>query len=224
MSCPHLRLRSASRILAIAVACLVFLCPSGVRAQTPTVTIGPSGVKVRVESAPLGDVIDALSLAAGFRVTYAGARPTAMLYNTEIETPTVAETLARVLAGQDVNYGAVFDLSGRNVTTLMMLGPATPTGGPSAPSGRAPARPFSPPSNPRNDLPPVDDDPAEMEDSFKEPATPEPSPTLEPPPASPETDEVKTVPLPPSPFSPRPLVISPFAPRPTPPPAPSPLS
>jgi len=193
-------------------------------AQAPAVTIGPSGVKVRIRSAPLGDVIDALSVAAGFKVTYAGARPTAMLYNTEIETPTVAETLARVLAGQKINYAAVFDLSGRNVTTLMILGPAAPTGGAPPAPGRATVRPFSPPTNPRNDLPPVDDDPAEMEESAPGPDSPEPPPTLEPPPEGPTPDEVKTVPLPPDPFSPRPLVVSPFAPRPTPPPAPSPLS
>ena len=54
-------------------------------------------------SATLAETIDALARAAGFKVTYDGARPSAMLFNAEIDTPTVAQTLFRLIDGQNLN-------------------------------------------------------------------------------------------------------------------------
>ena len=223
-----MRFRGLARrgpLILLVLAGSLFLLPlrGSARAAAPVVTISATGVKVQVASAPLSEAIDALSRVAGFKVTYEGPRPTAMLFNAEIDTPSVAETLVRLLDGQNLNYGVVFDLTGRKVTSLMVLGPASKKGGTPATSsvGSSP-RPFTPPRNPRNDLPPVDDDPAEFEAPPPEPLVPEPTPSASPPLLGPQPDGVQTVPRPPSPFAPRSLVISPFAPRPTPTPSPSP--
>jgi hypothetical protein len=205
---------------------LLPLCGS-VRAAPPMVSISPGSVRIQVTSASLAEAVDALSRAAGFKVTYEGPRPMGMIFNVEINSPSVAETLFRLLDGQNVNYGVVFDLTGRQVASLMVLGPAAKHGGVTttpASSGAAP-RQFAPPRNPRNDLPLVDDDPEEEAEAEPEPpaAVPEATASPSPDPAgSPDPADRRTVPQPPSPFSPRPLVVSPFAPRATPSPSPSP--
>jgi hypothetical protein len=210
--------------LAVAGSLLVFPLGGSVRAAIPVVTISAAGVRVEVASAPLTDTIDALSRAAGFKVTYEGSRPTVMLFNAEIESPTVAETLFRLLDGQNLNYGVVFDLTGRKVTSLMVLGPASKKAAatPASPDRPTP-RPFTPPRNPRGELPPLDDDPAEVDDDQAEPAVPEPTPLVPSPAPGPQgSGAAPTAPLPPSPFAPRSLVVSPFAPRLAPSPTPSP--
>jgi len=207
-------------LLALSAAWASFQTGGSVRAQAPSVTVTPNSVRVQVASAPLAEVIDALSRAAGFKVSYSGPRPTAVLFKTEIETPTVAEALLRLLGGENLNYGVVFDLSGRNVTTLMMLGPAAKSA--AGTSGSSVPRPFSSPVNPRNEPPPADEEPsAPVEPEAADPGPEPPAPEA----TEPARSEVGTVPMPPSPFAPRPLVISPFSrptPSPPPPPAPSP--
>ncbi len=192
-----------------------------VRAAAPVVTITPTGARVQVSSATLAETIDALARVAGFKVTYDGARPSAMLFNAEVDTPTVAHTLNRLLEGQNLNYGIVFDLTGTKVTALMIFGTASKTSG-SAGGGSTTARPqpFATPRNPRATLPPVDDDPVE---EVQADTTPEPTPTPTPSPVAPQQGATPNMP---SPFAPRPFG-RPLVPPPTPPPAaptPSPLS
>ncbi len=89
-----------------------------------------------------------------------------------IDTPTVAQALLRLLEGQNLNYAALFDLSGKRVTSLMILGVVPKSAaapGPAAGGTRdlSRSRLREPP------LPPVDDDPAEESEETPEP---EPSP------------------------------------------------
>ncbi|MEO8499689.1 MAG: hypothetical protein ABI565_02150 [Vicinamibacteria bacterium] len=202
---------------ALAAFGLAMVVPPGRPAQAaqPVILSSANSTKITVTAVSLTDTIDALARAAHFRVTYEGARPTGMLFNAEIDTPSVAGTLARLLEGQNLNYGIVFDLSGRQVTLLMILGPASKLGGVSG-AGSAPPRPqpFTTPRSPRNDLPPVDDDPEEVA------AEPEPSPAPAPS-ATPGGAPVSPFRPPPSPFAPRPFGLSPGAP---PQPTPSPLA
>ncbi|HQZ17685.1 MAG TPA: hypothetical protein PLD86_12495, partial [Vicinamibacteria bacterium] len=102
--------------------------PASVQAAPPLVTLNATGAKIVVTRASLAEAIDALARAAGFKVTYEGARPTAMLYNAEIDTPTVAQTLFRLIDGQNLNYAVTFDLTGKRVTLLMVLGAQPKTG------------------------------------------------------------------------------------------------
>ncbi|MEO8362439.1 MAG: hypothetical protein ABI672_20595 [Vicinamibacteria bacterium] len=170
-----------------------------VHAGPPVITMTPSGVRIQAASSTLAETIDALSKAAGFKLTYDGARPAASLFNLDIDTPNLSQTLVRLLEGQNLNYAMLMDKSGTKVTSLMILGLA-PKGASTLPGGGS-SRPgaFSPPRSPKNDLPPVDDDPAEVE-------APTPTPTPAPTPA----------PVPLSPFAPRSPFGSPFPPRPRP--------
>lgn len=210
-------------LVAIGALSVSWSLRDSVHATAPIVTISPTGARVQVVSASLSETIDALSRAAGFQVTYEGARPSAMLFNAEIDTPSAAQTLFRLLDGQNLNYGVVFDLSGKNVTSLLILGVARKTGGAAeaAPSAFRP-QPFTPPRTPRNDPPLLDDDPEEQA-LPPEPTAPEPSPSVSP--APPWTLQgpgqgSQAPPLLRPPFAPRPLLTSPFAPRPTPSPSP----
>lgn len=209
--------RGLPGLLGISASMLAVPLIGSADAATPVVTIGTTGAKIQIVSASLVDTIDALSRAAGFKVTYEGSPPATMLFNAEIDTPTVPQTLSRLLDGQNLNYGVVFDLSGRRVTRLMIFGVAPKAG---ATSGATPARPqpFATPRNPREALPPVDDDPPES--SEPEPAVPEPTPSPTAAPQGPGGQTPPASPFPPSPFSPRPF--GPFGPRPTPLPSPSP--
>lgn len=209
------------RIGLISSLLLVLAPEQPVRAAPPSVSLSPGSVKIQVTASSVAEAIDALSRATGFKVTYEGPRPVGMIFNAEITTPSVAETLFRLLEGQNLNYGVVFDLSGTRVTSLMVLGPASKKAGIAAPaSSSSGSRAFAPPRNPRNDLPPVDDDPAEEAEPEAAPAAPEPTPAISPSPSPEGSTANRTVPVPPSPFTPRPLVVSPFAPRPTPSPLP----
>ncbi len=184
------------------------------QAAPPLVTLNAAGAKIVVARASLAEAIDALARAAGFKVTYEGARPAAMLYNAEIDTPTVAQTLFRLIDGQNLNYAVTFDLTGKKVTFLMVLGAQPKTGRPAGASpGGARPQPFTPPRGPRTDVPVVDDDPVEPE--------PEPTPTPAPSPPVPVrgVPGAPASPFPPSPFAPRPFG-SPFGPRPSPSPSP----
>ena len=128
-------------------------------------------------SAPLSEAIDALARAAGFKVTYEGARPNVMLFNAEIETPSVAQTLLRLIDGQNLNYAVMFDLTGKKVTSLMVLGTQSKPGAAApAPATASRPQPFTPPRTSRADMNVVDDDPIEPE---PEP-TPQPTPTPAP--------------------------------------------
>ena len=187
------------------------------RAAAPVVTVTPSGARVQVSSATLAETIDALARVADFKVTYDGARPSAMLFDAEIDTPSVAHTLHRLLDGQNLNYGVVFDLTGTKVTALMIFGTTSKTAG-SAAGASTPVRPqpFATPRNPRATMPPVDDDPVEE-------AQPEPTP--EPTPAPTPTAQPAGTPIMSSPFAPRPFgrpLVAPPTPPPTPAPSPSP--
>ena len=201
------------RLLALGVALLTLPFHRPVEAAAPVVTLGPAGAKIHIASSSLSEAIDALARAASFKVTYEGPRPTAMLYNAEIDTPTVAQTLFRLIDGQNLNYAVMFDLSGKKVTKLMVLGTQPKTGG--AASG-AVSRPqaFTPPRSPRADMPVVEDDPL--------PAEPEPTPQPSPSPSPIPSKDGQAAPpgAPYSPFGPRPPFGGPFGPRPTPSPSP----
>lgn len=175
-------------------------------AAAPIVTITATSARIQITAATLSDTIDTFARAAGFKVTYEGARPSAMLFNAEIDTPNVAQTLNRLLDGQNLNYGVVLDLSGTRVTSLMIFGPA-PRAGFGSTAGRPQS--FATPRNTRTTPAPIDDEPVE------EPvAEPSPEPTPSPSPGATSTR--------PSPFGPRPPFGRPFGAVPTPPPAPAP--
>lgn len=201
---------------ALGLAAMVGPLHGSVLAAPPVVTVGAAGAKIKVTQASLSEAIDALARAAGFKVTYEGVRPSAMLYNAEIDTPTVAQTLFRLIDGQNLNYAVLFDLSGKKVTSLMVLGvQQKPGGAQGSPAALARPQPFTPPRATRSDLPVVDDEPADAEPE----ATPQPTPapaTAVPARAAPGA---QSPPFPPSPFAPRPLG-SPFGPRPSPSPLP----
>ncbi len=208
--------RNLPRIAVLLAALVAPPLHRPVQAAPPVVTLGPGGARIVVASASLGEAIDALARAAGFKVTYEGARPGAMLYNAEIDTPSVAQTLFRLIDGQNLNYAVMFDLSGRNVASLMVYG-APPKASGSAATSPAVARPqpFTPPRGPRTEVPAVDDDAVESE---PEPTpAPSPSPTPFIPARGPGG---QGSPFPPSPFAPRPPFGSPFGPRPSPSPSP----
>jgi len=181
------------------------------------VTVGPAGTKIKVTQASLTEAIDALAHAAGFKVTYDGAHPNAMLYNAEIDTPTVAGTLFRLIDGQNLNYAVMFDKTGKKVTSLMVLGiPPKTSGAPGAAITGGRPQGFTPPTRIRTDTPVVEDDPVA-------PAEPEPTPTPSPTPKDPSSGTpAGPGPFPPSPFGPRPPYGVPFGPRPAPSPTPSP--
>lgn len=191
------------------------------QAAPPQVTVGATGARIRVTSASLSEVIDAFARAANFRVTYEGARPTGMIFNAEIDTPSVAQTLFRLIDGQNLNYAVLFDLTGKRVTSLMVLGAPAKVGGTAAAAvGASRPQPFTPPRVSRADTPVVEDDPpADLE--------PEPSPqtTPTPPPIAPQRG-VPGGPPPAfqnSPFAPRPPYGTPFAAPPSPSPSAAPV-
>ncbi len=201
------RLRGRGRLglIAIGTCFLVVRGDHPVIAGPPEVTIGAEGVKVRSASSSLTETIDALARAGKLKVSYSGARPSAMLYDLDIESPSISQALFRVLDGQNVDYGVVFDASGQTIASLVILGtPAKAGGGNPAARSQPAAAP----------LPPVDDDPAVNEEV---PATPEPEPEPPPPPAATPARQ----PPPVSPFAPRPLVVSPCGPRSEPSPSPT---
>lgn len=209
-------------LVAIGALSVSWSLRDSVRAAAPIVAISPTGVRVLVVSASLSETIDALSRVAGFKVTYEGARPNAMLFNAEIDTPSVAETLFRLLDGQNLNYGVVFDLSGKRVTSLLILGVVRKTSGAADAGPASRPQPFAPPRTPRSDPPLLDDDPEEQA-LPPEPTAPEPSASASPsPPGTPQGQGQgsQAPPLLRPPFAPRPLVTSPFGPRPTPSPSP----
>ena len=216
MTSEGLERRHLPRAAALVAVLAAMSFHQTVRAAPPVVTLRAGGAKIVVASASLSEAIDALSRAAGFKVTYEGARPAFMLYNAEIDTPSVAETLFRLIDGQNLNYAVMFDLSGRNVTSLMVFGAPPKAGGSAAttPVSTRP-QPFSPPRGPRTEMPAVDDDAVEPEPEPTPAPTPSPSPSV--PPRGPAG---QGSPFPPSPFAPRPPFGSPFGPRPSPSPSP----
>src|SRR6186713_2250284 len=163
-------------LIALAAVALAFF-PGPARAAGAVVTLSPTNARLQISGGSLAEAIDALARTANFKVSYEGPRPSALLFNTDIDTPTVAQTLFRLLEGQSLNYAVVLDLTGRNVTRLMILGPpvrAAGTGPAGGSGGVRPPQPFATPRGPRNEVPPADPDAAEE----PEPAPgPSPSPT-----------------------------------------------
>lgn len=212
--------RASHRAGAVAALAGALSFAGAVQADQPVVVTSAASTKITITSASLGEAIDALARTAGFKVTYEGGRPNAMLYKTEVDTPSVAESLARLLDGQNLNYGIVFDLTGRKVTLLMVLGPAIkPAGGTAAGAAGAASRPqpFATPRSPRNEPPPEEDDAQEL--------AAEPEPTPSPTPAASPSIPPRNGPIspfqPPSPFGPRPIGVPPGGPpRPSPTPSP----
>jgi hypothetical protein len=199
-------------VVAVSGALFMLFRSLGAFAQSsaPVVTLGPGLARIDVTASSLGDAIDALARAGSFKVTYEGGRPTAMLYKTQIDTPSVSRTLVRLLEGQNLNYGMVMDPTGQQVTTLIILGLASRSAAaPNSGSSGSRSQPFATPRPPRN---PVPEAPQEV-------AEPEPPAVAEPAP-SPTPVEIRPV-APPS-MGPRMPFGRPFGPRPSPSPTPSP--
>lgn len=196
----------------VTIAAMVgFGPPRAVQAAPPQVTVDLTGTRIRIVSATLAEVIDSLARAAGFKVTYESSRPGAMLFNVDIEAPNVAQALARVLEGQNLNHGVVFDITGATVTSLLIMGtpPRSGASPPPASAGRPHAFPTPPPQAQR-DQPLPEGAQGEMPEAADEPQ-PTPAPTPLPTPG-----------LTQSPFRPRPNFPRPFSPQPFgPPPSPS---
>lgn len=202
-----------------------------VRADLPLVTLGPDSVKIQAAAASLTEIIDALARAASFQVSYEGPRPSAMLFNAEIESPSIPRALFRLLDGQNLNFAVVLDPSGGKVASVMILGVA-PKGRVAATSGSTNPEPQAFPTPLRSRRPargnpaPVEEEVPENEETVEqeEPAgRAEPAEPTAPPPAVPAD---VGMPAPPSPFAPRSPFGSPFGPpfgpRPLPSPKPSP--
>ena len=214
-----------SLTMALTVVAEILLSPASrvVHAGPPVITLGPDRVSVKVAQASLFDAVDALARTAGFAVTYDGARPARMLYGAEIAAATVPQALVKMLDGQNINYAMVLDLSGRRVTSLIIMGAPKSTAAAGAGSGNPAgtrSQPFASPRQPRVDLPPVDDEPAPEEEASPEPivpppATPGPPASVQPPVAGTPNPGFRT-----SPFGPRPPYLPPFGPNPRPSPSP----
>jgi hypothetical protein len=198
-------------LVAAIVASSMVIRSVGAFAQSsvPVVTVGPGLARIDVTASSLGDAIDALARAASFKVTYEGARPTAMLYKTQIDTPSVSRTLFRLLEGQNLNYGLVMDATGQHVTTLIVLGVASRSGtDPFGGSSGGRPQPFATPRPPRN----VTEAPPDVMEA-ETPAVPEATPTPTP---------VEIRPVAPPSMGPRMPFGRPFGPRPSPSPTASP--
>ena len=181
-------------------------------ADPPQVLLGPAGTRIRIVSASLAEVIDALARAAGFKVTYESSRPGAMLFNVDIDAPNVAQALARVLEGQNLNHGVVFDITGASVTSLLIMG-TPPRSGASPPPASASRPQTLPTPPPQRDQSSPEGAPEGAPEEATDPANePQPAPAPTPLPTPGLTQ---------SPFRPRPTFPRPFSPQPFGPPPPS---
>lgn len=200
---------------ALTILAVVFSATGRVSAADPVVSLAPGSARVRIVSSSLTEALDALARAAGFQVKYEGARPTAMLFNLEIETAGVPQAVLRLLEGQNVNYGLALDASGQRVSSLLIGTPAAKVATPSAPPAATPGggprpMPFATPRIPRG-APIVENNETPDEPAVEEESTPTPTPTPAPVPTP-----FGMRPGQPFPPGTRPPFGIPFGPRPTP--------
>jgi hypothetical protein len=86
---------------------------------------------LRVDAAPLSDVLDRLAKQTGMKVIYDGAPPRQIVTAT-LENRTPAEAVLGMLEGQGLNFAIAMDRTGNRVETLMMAGAGAPAAGASS--------------------------------------------------------------------------------------------
>jgi hypothetical protein len=79
-------------------------------------------VSLKVNAAPLSEVLDRLARLTGMKVVYDGVPPRALVRGRQVENATPAEAVADVLDGLGVSYALRLDASGAKVDTLLVLG------------------------------------------------------------------------------------------------------
>jgi len=98
-------------------------------------------VSLKVNAAPLSEVLDRLARQTGMKVVYDGVPPRALVRGREVENVTPAEAVADVLEGLGVSYALRLDATGAKVDTLLILGPARSSAGAAASAAPRPSIP-----------------------------------------------------------------------------------
>ena len=208
------------RRLAAVVSSL--LLAASLAAADVVIRVAGGEVDVRANAAPLADVLDDLARKTGMEVVYEGSPPRQRV-TLALEGRSPAEAVLGILEGQGLNYALVADVTGTQVQTLIVAGPAgkgTISGsGAQAPPTRGRRPVMAPPAASREMLEPDFD---EAEDPFEDPALmdedfPEDDPALEGDPtiAAPGPAALDPAPAPlPFPGGRQVFPASPFAPQP----------
>jgi len=220
------------RRLAAVVSSL--LLAGSLAAAEVVIRVADDEVDVRATAAPLADVLDDLARKTGMEVVYEGSPPRHRV-TLALEGRSPTEAVLGILEGQGLNYALIADVTGTQVQTLIVAGPAgkgtiSGSGAQTPPTrGRRPI--MAPPAASREML---ETDFDEEEDPFEDPALmdedfPEDDPAFEEDPAGaasePAAPDAAPAPLPfpggrqvfpASPFTPQPEY-----PQPGPPPNPA---
>jgi hypothetical protein len=119
-------------------ACAMLLGVSAHGAEIDIRAAAGGRVSLKVNGAPLSEVLDRLARQTGMKVVYDGVPPRALVRGRQVENATPAEAVADVLEGLGVSYALRLDASGAKVDTLLVLGAARSAAAP-------PPRPAVPP-------------------------------------------------------------------------------
>lgn len=146
-------------------ACALLLAASAPAAEIDVRATAGGRVSLKVNAAPLSEVLDRLARQTGMKVVYDGAPPRALVRGRQVDDATPAEAVADVLEGLGVSYALRLDATGAKVDTLLVLGatrsataPASTAPRPAVPAVRIPGMgPIPPPDD-------SDDEPSEAED------------------------------------------------------------
>jgi len=142
-------------------ACGLLLAVSAPAAEIDVRATAGGRVSLKVNAAPLSEVLDRLARQTGMKVVYDGVPPRAIVRGRQVENATPAEAVTDVLEGLGVSYALRLDATGAKVDTLLVLGatrsataPAAPR--PTVPPVRIPGMggvPIAPPDDADEDTP-----------------------------------------------------------------------
>ncbi len=142
-------------------ACGLLLAVSAQGAEIDVRATAGGRVSLKVNAAPLSEVLDRLARQTGMKVVYDGVPPRALVRGRQVENATPAEAVADVLEGLGVSYALRLDATGAKVDTLLILGATRSAAAPSprpatVPQVRIPgmgAVPLAPPDDADEDTP-----------------------------------------------------------------------
>jgi hypothetical protein len=103
-------------------ACGLLLAVSAHGAEIDVRATADGRVSLKVNAAPLSEVLDRLARQTGMKVVYDGSPPRALVRGRQVENVTPAEAVADVLEGLGVSYALRLDATGAKVDTLLVLG------------------------------------------------------------------------------------------------------
>lgn len=156
-------------------------------ADAPQIQVSAAGVSISVESSTVFDTLDALGRAAGFKVSYEGGKPSRPLYKARIEAKTPAQAVLRLLDGQNLNFGVIYEAKGRKLSRVVIMGApsasASTTSASTAPAQTTNPNSFLPPPQPGPENPDMDEEAEEAKAAEAEQAskTGTPNPPVPPP-------------------------------------------